>query len=98
MKQTTTLEEIKIDYGETVFNSAVINLMQIGKKSLNNVPLKEQLNNLNNVFDNLEKEKKPFPVTKEFALQILNCEYQLNEFDDMQILTFFSKTNVKKEN
>ncbi|MGN1207921.1 MAG: hypothetical protein ACI4TI_00430 [Christensenellales bacterium] len=96
MKETS-IDDIKNDYGETVLNCALINLLQMGKKSIEQFTLREQLVNLNDMYDKLEKENKIPVVSRNFALQVLNCEYKLYDFDDMELLTYFSKNKNDKE-
>ena len=97
MKEVT-LEDLKNDYGETVLNCALINIFQNGKKSLDKLTLREQLLNLNDTYDKQEKEGKIPIITREFASQVLNCEYKLIDFEDMELLTYFSKIKKEGEN
>lgn len=92
-----TIEDIKNDYGEVVLNCALINLLQMGKKSIEQFTLREQIVNLNEMYDKLEKEGKVPVISRNFALQVLNCEYKLYDFDDMELLTYFSKNKNNKE-
>lgn len=91
-----TLDDLKNDYGEAVLNLSLRNLLQIGKKNFENTTLREEIQNLTSYYDNLEKQNKKCLITRELALQILNCEFKLCEFDDLELLTYFS--NNKKEN
>lgn len=91
------LETIKEECGETVLKCALINLFQIGKKPLGKFTLREQLSDLTNFFDSFEKSGGTFPITKDFATQILNCEIRLCAFDEMVLLTYFSKSEKKED-
>lgn len=90
-----TLADIKNDYGETVLNCALINLFQNGKRSFDRTTLREQIANLTEIYDELDKKNQVPIISHDFAVQVLNCEYKLIDFDDMTLLTYLS--NNKKE-
>lgn len=96
MMKERTIDDIKKDYSENILNCALINLLQIGKTNFDKSNLREQASCVNEVYDNLDLAGKRLPITREFALQVLDCEYKLFDFDDMELLTYFSK-NKKME-
>ena len=89
-----TMDDILTDYGEMVLTCALISMFENGKQSFYRTTLREQIINLNEMYDKQEKEGKIPIITREFALQVLNCEYKLLDFDDLELLTYFSK--IKK--
>lgn len=91
-----TIEDVQADYGEMILTCALVNMLQYGKQSFYKTTLREQIVILNEIYDKQEKEGKHPIISREFALQVLNCEYKLLDFDDMELLTYFSKIKEKE--
>lgn len=89
--QKQTINDLKLEFGEVVLNTAIVNLVKQGTRRFDDIPFKESLQSFNKTYDEIENDKKIFPFTREFALQVLSCEYQLFAIDEMEILTYFKK-------
>ncbi len=87
------IEDLKDRYGEVVLNTALINLLKLGKVMFDETTLKEQNAIVTSTFEKLKESKQNFPLAKEFCQEVLNCEFELCEFDDLDLLTYFSNQN-----
>lgn len=94
--KSNSIEDIKNEYGEIILNASILNLVSYGLTSYDGVYLKDCIKTTSEVFENLQKENKKFPITKEFAISLINCQFALLELNPMEILTYFAN-NVKKE-
>lgn len=85
------IDELKKDYSENVVDTAVLNILSLGKENVEKQNMKDCIQTLSKVFETLETEKKFFPVTQDFLTKVLNCQFYLLNVDDVEILTYFSK-------
>lgn len=89
--KTKTISEIKEKYGEIILNASIVNILYYGINTFEQTTLREQITATNEHYDELEKAKKTSMITRAFALQMLNCQFELLELEPMDILTYFSK-------
>lgn len=94
--KNNSIEDIKNEYGEIILNTSILNLISYGLTSYDGIYLKDCVKTTFEVFENLHKENSKFPITKDFAIKVLNCQFALLELKPMEILTYFAN-NVKKE-
>lgn len=88
-----SIDDIKTEFGETVLNCALINLFTLGKKSFEKTNLQKQIVNLNQTYTNQDQQNTFLPISLDFALRVLNCEYKLCGFDEAELLTYYSRNS-----
>lgn len=97
-KYEEELKKIKEKYGEIVLNTAIVCLVEKGIKRLANTSTKIEMQTIDNIFDNLEKNNSNFPFSRDFAKQVLSCQYAIYELDTMAVLTYFQKSEKGDDN
>lgn len=98
MAKIEAIEDLKTEYGANTVNIAVISLLHKGKNAFNKTELRKPTETVNKIFDKLEETDELFPLTREFVLNVLSCEYYLTKFDDLEILTYFKEISNKGGN
>ncbi len=97
IKNLEKINQIKEKYGDIVLNTAIVCLVEKGTKKLDGTQPKIELQYIDKVFDDLEKENRTFPFSRDFAKQVLSCQYMLYELDTMSLLTYFQIPKQKEE-
>lgn len=97
IKNLEKINQIKEKYGDIVLNTAIVCLVEKGTKKLDGTQSKTELQNIDQFYDNLEKGNHTFPFSRDFAKQVLSCQYMLYELDTMSLLTYFQIPKQKEE-
>lgn len=93
-----TIEEIKQEYGKVVTNAATYNLLQIGLQRYEQTKFHEQIKLVHELFEKTTETEDLFPMTKDFVLQVLNCQHDLIDLKKpIELMTYFSKPTNKEE-
>lgn len=96
-KNLNNTNEAKKEYGEIVTNAAIFNLLNFGIDSYENITLSELIKSIDYVFDELEKQNRRLPVTRNFLKQIANCQMNLMSINSLELMTYFSKPTNKED-